>query len=236
MEIVRVEKKSRAKKTSKPKKNNKPRKEPISNLKFLLIIVVIGVILIGGASIYRWQSNKKYQGYWCSYVEHSLIVVQLKDDHTEKDDEKLVDKVETFENVISNNYQPKEGYETLGEDADIRDAYVISFSSLDNIGTYIEELKKFDFVVDVTQQSAKTNLSLYNIQPFSKYTFSNSDEALEEDIEKGKYKIKNGVITFTPNDKDAETKMLYIKDDHLCDDPNCTNIYAASNATCGTDK
>ena len=56
-----------------------------------------------------------------------------------------------------------------------------------------------------------------------------------KDLETGKYKIKKGVITFTPDSKDGQDKMLYIKDDHLCEDPDCTKIFAASNESCGTD-
>ncbi len=237
MAIIRVEKRdSKAKTPKKAKKTKEFKREQISNKKFLLIIIIIGLLLIICTSIYRWQNNKKYQGYWCSYVEHSLIVVQLKDGHTDEDDKKLVEKIETFDNVISNSYQPKEGYEEeLSNDPDINDAYVVSFSSLDNIGTYIEELEKMPSVVQVTQQNAKVNMALYNLESSSKYTFKDSDEAEEKDIEKGKYKIKNGVITFTPDKKDAETKLLYIKDDHLCEDPDCTRIFASSNETCGTD-
>ncbi len=238
MEIVRVEKRVKQPKTNKPKTKQTPKKqkEMTSNKKFLLVIVIIGLFLIICASIYRWQSNKKYQGYWCSYTEHSLVVVQLKDGHTEKQDQELEKLAETFENVISVNPAPKEGYEDgLGPNPDINDAYVISFSTLDNVGTYIEEIEKLDFVVNVNQQSAKSNMSLYNLKSFNNYTFSDSDEALEEDIETGKYKIKNGVITFTPKNKDEQTKLLYIKDKHLCSDPECTRIFASTNETCNTD-
>ena len=48
---------------------------------------------------------------------------------------------------------------------------------------------------------------------------------LEEDLIEGKYKEKKGVITFKPNNKKEETKVLYIKDGHLCADAACKKVY-----------
>lgn len=234
MEIIKVKKVAKKPKVTKTKK--KVTKEPTNNKKFLITIIIIGAFIILCSLIYRIESNKKYQGYWCNYVEHSSIVVQLKDGHTEAQDENLLKYIENLENVISTNYYDKEGYfEELGENADINDAYVITFSSLDNIGDYIEEIKKIDGVLTADQNTAKTDISLYNIKSFGKYTYTDSDEAEEKDLETGKYKIKKGVITFAPDSKDGQDKMLYIKDDHLCEDPDCTKIFAASNESCGTD-
>ena len=210
---------------------NKNKREPISNKKFLIIILIISAILIIGLLIYRWQVNKKYQGYWCSYIERSQIVVLLKDGHTAEQDQDLLKKIEGFDNVVSTNYNAKEDFESeLGTNPDIYDAYVINFSSLDSIGTYIEDLNSLDYVVS----AAKTNVSLYNIKSSSKYTFTDSDEASESDLETGKYKIRNGVIVFTPDNKELETKLLYIKNDHLCENADCTRVFAASNSSCGS--
>lgn len=236
MSIIKIEKKAQTtnpvKKTKKAKTFNR---EMVSNKKLLLFIIIVGIFLIICALIFRWQTNKKYQGYWCSYVEHSSIVVQLKDGHTKENDEDLLSKVENFNNVISSSYYAKEDYEEeLGPNPDLNDAYVITFSSLDSIGTYIEELNKLDYVLKAEQNTAKTDIALYNIQKSSKYTFTNSDAAEEKDLETGKYKIKKGVIIFTPNNKELESKMLYIKADHLCSDPECSRVFAASDSTCGS--
>ena len=96
----------------------------------------------------------------------------------------------------------------------------------------VDELAELDGVFVALQSNAKTNISLYNIKKNGQYTFTDSDEALESDLVKGKYKIKTGVITFTPDMKDAKTKLLYIKDGHLCGDVECTQIYAKSDSTC----
>ena len=60
------------------------------------------------------------------------------------------------------------------------------------------------------------------------------NKALEEDIIEGKYKEKKGVITFKPNDSKKETKVLYVKDNHLCADPSCKKVYFESDETCSS--
>lgn len=201
-----------------------------------IIIGTIAILLLIVALVLRIISNNRFKGYWCNYDERSSIVVLLKNDHTQDQDKKLLAKIDEFQNVISSSYYSREDYEgQLGENPDIYDSYVIIFSSLDSIGTYIEELKALDGVLSAEQNTAKTNFSLYNIKTSGRYTFADSDEVTEEDLETGKYKIKNGVITFKPNDNDKETKMLYIKDGYLCGDANCTKIFAESNATCSTE-
>lgn len=182
--------------------------------------------------------SNKYKGYWCKYDETSSIVVLLKKEHTNSNKTEIEAKVESFENVESISFYSKEDYaEELGEDVenlDIYDTYVILFNSMDSIGTYIDELEELDGVASAEQSSAKTNISLYHIDNWNKYTFTNSDEATEKDLEKGKYKIKKGVIIFTPTDKKNKKKMLYTKNGHLCGDANCSQIYAKSNSTCSS--
>ena len=175
------------------------------NKKIIFLLGVIIIILVA-LTIFKNINNKKYEGYWCNYEEKSSIVVLLERNHTSKQDEKILKQIEEFQNVI--------------------------FSSLDSITTYIEELEKLPGVHSATQNTAKTNITLYNIKSHGEFTLTDSDEASENDLIEGKYKIKNGVITFTPNDKKLSKKMLYIKDNHLCGDANCTKIFAASNSTC----
>ena len=87
-------------------------------------------------------------------------------------------------------------------------------------------------VKEAKQVNAKQNVTLYNINKNGTYTFQNSDEAKEDDIIKGKYKVKKGVIIFTPSGKDSEDILLYTKDDHLCEDADCTKIYFKSDESC----
>lgn len=199
--------------------------------KSLILVIICLCLLLTGC-------GNKYKGYWCNYDETATIVVLLNRDNTEKEREIISNKIEEFQNVISNSYYSREDYaKELGSDIDnldIYDTFVIQFESLDSIGTYIEELEKLNGVKSAEQSNAKTNISLYNIEDFGKYTYTNSDEATEADLEKGHYKIKNGVITFTPDDENAKTKLLYIKDDLLCGDANCTEIYASSNSSCSS--
>lgn len=196
---------------------------------YISIILILTLFLTG--------CGNNYQGYWCNYDETATIVVLLNRNNTEKERTKIEAKIDTFENVESSNYYSREDYaEELGEninDLDIYDTYVILFSSMDSIGTYIDELNSMKGVKNAEQSNAKTNLSLYNLKSWGKYTYAESDEALEEDIETGKYKIKNGVITFTP-DKKGKTRLLYTKSGLLCKDADCQEIYAKSNATCTT--
>lgn len=193
-----------------------------------IILIILTVFLTG--------CGNEYKGYWCNYEETSTIVVLLKNNHKNSDREKIEAKIENFENVESISFYSKEDYANeLGEDPesmDIYDTYVIHFDSVDSIGTYIEELQKMSGVAKAEQSNAKTNISIYNLQSWGKYTYTNSDEATEEDLEKGKYKIKKGIITFTPTDKNNQEKLLYTKDGHLCGDADCEIIYARSNATC----
>lgn len=194
----------------------------------LLVLVICGLLLTG--------CGNKYKGYWCNYKELATIVIQLKDDHTEGNVTDIEKKAATYDNVSSTNYITREDYakeQNLNiDDLDIHDTFVIYFSSMDSIGTYMEELENMKGVLAVDQNYAKANLSLYNLKSWGKYTFTDSDEYRDEDLEKGTYHIKNGVITFTPSGEKKATKMLYIKDNHLCGDADCNEIYATSNDTC----
>lgn len=196
---------------------------------YLIILMMMCSLLSGcGAS--------KFKGYWCNYNEAATIVVLLNKDKTEKDRTAIEKKIEEFDNVESSNYYSREDYaEEIGENIenmDIYDTYVIFFSSMDSIGTYIDELSKLNGVLSAEQSNVKQNIALYNIQSGGKYTFTNSDEALEEDLEVGKYKIKKGVITFTPEKNGQGVKILYTKDGLLCADTECNKIFAKSNSTC----
>lgn len=197
-------------------------------LSLIVLLLVLPLILSG--------CGNKYKGYWCNYKELATIVVQFEDNHTDKQVEAIENKAASYDNVSSTNYITREDYaKEQGvsiDDLDIHDTFVIYFTSMDSIGTYIEEIKGMKGVLTADQNYAKANISLYNLKSWGKYEFTDSDEAKEEDIEKGTYRIKNGVITFTPNDSKTSTKLLYIKDNHLCGDADCNEIYAESTETC----
>lgn len=198
-------------------------------LKIIMLLSMVVLMLTG--------CKTDYKGYWCNYTETSTIVIQLKNEITEVEKKNIEEKITTFENLDSSNFYSKEDYgEELANAEDLHEAYVVFFSSMDHIGTYIEELNAMPGVHLAEQSNAKSNISLYNIKAWGKYTFTDSDEALEEDIETGKYKIKNGVITFTPKDQNIKAKLLYTKDGLLCGDADCTKIYARSNATCSSEE
>lgn len=195
------------------------------------------ILLIACVPLYSC-GTKKYQGYWCNYDETATVVVLLKKDNSVKDRDNIENAINEYLNLESLNYYSREDYaKELGQDVsdiDIYDTYVIQFNSMDSIGTYVEELNKMSGVKEAKQSNAKSNIALYNIKKGHKYEFTNSDEAKEEDIIKGKYKIKNGVITFTPDDKKYSESLLYIKDGHLCADSDCNQIFAESDANCSS--
>ncbi len=204
----------------------------ITGMIAIVILIILGVNFLT-------NNSSKYQGYWCRYNETSTIVVLLNKNHKDSDRERISNKIETFENVDVVEYISREDYaEDFGLDPneiDIYDTYRISLSTMDSIGTYIEELEKMSGVKSAEQNYAKSDLSLYNIKSWGKYTHADSDEITTSDLEYGKYKIKKGVITFTPESKKGKESMLYIKDDHLCGDAACKTIYTKSNSTCTTE-
>ena len=181
--------------------------------------------------------NKKYVGYWCNYSETATIVVLLNDNITAGQKMNIENAVNKYINLTSLNYISKEEYaKELGQDVntiDIYANYYLTFNSMESIGTYVDELSKMPGVHEAKQSSAKSNITLYNLQKDNSYTFTNSDEANKADIEHGTYKVKKGVITFTKSDSN-ETRLLYIKSDHLCGDAECNTIYAQSNETCSS--
>lgn len=197
----------------------------------LLVLVVVACALTG--------CGKSYVGYWCNYEETSNIEIQIEHDITDNQRQTIEDTFNKYENLKKvDNITREEFARDLGQDPnslDIYEAYVLTFDSNDSIGTYIEELGKLPGVHEANQYSAKTVMSLYNIEKHKKYTFTDSDEPNESDIETGTYKIKKGVITFTKSDK-SKTRMLYIKNGHLCGDAECNKIYASSDANCGQSK
>ena len=194
----------------------------------ILVLLMIPVLMTG--------CGNKYKGYWCNYKEFATIIVIFDDNHTDAQKEAVEARASSYENVATINYHTREDYaQSLGQnidDMDIHDDLYIAFSSMDNIGTYIEELEKMKGVTSAEQGIAKKDLSLYNLKSWGKYTFADSDEYKDEDLETGKYKIKKGVITFTPDGKKETTRLLYIKDNHLCGDAECNEIFAVSNDTC----
>ena len=161
----------------------------------------------------------------------------LKDDVTDSQKEVLEKKIDEFENIRNRTEYSKEDYAAQigATSTDLHDAYVISFDSHDYIGDYVDELSALDGVFSAEQETAKSNVQLYQLKSFGKYTFTDSDEATEEELETGKYKIKKGVITFTPKDSKGSTKLLYTKNDLLCIDADCTKIFAKSDSKCGSD-
>ncbi len=195
----------------------------------ILIFILLFTISFTGCS-------NKYEGYWCRYEETATIVVLMERNNTESMRSSVEELITTFEHIESNHYYTRQDYaEELGgnvDDLDIYDTYVLTFDSVDSISSYIEELSKKEGVKEAKQSNVKTNMELYHIEKNSKYTFTNSDVATEESLVKGKYKIKNGVITFTPEDKNEKTTMLYIKDGYLCNDADCKEIFAESNGSC----
>lgn len=205
--------------------------------KILLIIVVLMIIATG---IKYKQNQNKYKGYWCKYDETSTIVVLLENDIAEKSKKAVENKIDDFENVISLNYYSREDYANIiGIDInepEIYASFIITLDTMDHIGTYIEELSSLTGVKSAEQSYAKMNISLYNIKDWGQYTYTNSDEATETDLEYGTFKIKKGIITFTPKEDNAETKILYTKDGYLCGDAACTKIYARSNSTCSANE
>ena len=198
------------------------------NIKIISLLAILTLLLTG--------CGNKYKGYWCNYKELSTIVIQLEDNHTDEQVTAISEKAASYDNVSSTNYITREDYaKEQGisiDDLDIHDTYVIYFTSMDSIGTYIDELEEMNGVLSAEQNYAKANIALFNLKSWGKYTFTDSDEAREEDIETGTYKIKNGVITFTPKKSKTSTRMLYIKDNHLCGDADCNDIYAESTETC----
>lgn len=196
----------------------------------------INIVLLFVLTLLLTGCSNKYQGYWCQYTETATIDVQLEYDVTEAQKAAIEAKISSFDNIASMNHYSREDYaeelNTSIENIDVHENYVLLFNSIDSIGTYVDELAELDGVFVALQSNAKTNISLYNIKKNGQYTFTDSDEALESDLVKGKYKIKTGVITFTPDMKDAKTKLLYIKDGHLCGDVECTQIYAKTDSTC----
>ena len=194
--------------------------------KILILVLINLTFLLTGC-------KTNYKGYWCRYDETSTIVILLDKDITDSKKNKIEDKIKSLENISGINFYSKDDYEEeLGNNPDIYETFVVSFDSNDFIGTYIEELKDMDGVFQAEQSNAKNNISLYNLKSWGKYSYTNSDEAKEEELENGKYKIKKGIITFTPENQDLKEKMLYIKDGLLCWDADCSKIYARSNATC----
>lgn len=218
------------------KKKTKTKKKYIDNHVGAIVTIIIIAIAIGATVFFYTRSQKDFEGYWCNYEELSQIQVLLKDGYTSKQKKAIEDKINKFDDLESATFFSKDEYAaSIGADSsnmDLYDAIIVTLSSVDTIGTYRDELKKMAGVHDATQMRAKSNVKLYNIEPKRKYTFKDSDEALEEDIIRGTYKEKKGVLTFTPEDKSKQQTMLYYKNGLLCEDSACTVIFFKSTDSC----
>ena len=194
----------------------------------LIIILSLFILLVSGCG------NKEFVGYWCRYDETSIITVMLKDDVSNDDMEKIKDKLTEYGEATNFVYYSKEDYAKLiNEDIDkiyIYATYVVSYASNDYIGTLVSELNEMNGVQEALQTSAKNNILLYNLRKDGTYTFTDTDEAKDDDYDKGTYKIKNGVITFKNDSKG--TSLLYTKDKFLCVDADCNKIFAKTDENC----
>ena len=220
--IIKIEKQSR-------KKIKSNRNKVITTI---IILIALGALI----TFFVLQRNKEYHGYWCKYKETATIVVLLKDGYTPKQKTAIENKINSYIDIEAMNTFSKDEYANqIGGDAnemDIHDAIVATFSTMNSIGTYVEELKKFDGVLSAEQSYAKNDINLYNLKKDGKYTYADSDEALKKDIIKGKYKEKDGVLTFIPNSKKEKQKLLYFRDGILCEDAACTKLFFKSDKSC----
>lgn len=193
-----------------------------------LVLVIVGIMLSG-------CGNKEFVGYWCRYDEASIITVMLNDDLNEADAAKIKEKLAEYGDINNFATYTKEDYAKLinasAEGMDIYATYVVSYPSNDYIGTLVNELNQMSGVHEAVQASAKNNLLLYELKKDGNYTFTDSDEASKDDYITGKYKLKNGVITFTDK-KDKKTSLLYTKNGYLCVDADCNKIFFKSNENC----
>ena len=195
-------------------------------LKVLLLSLIL-LILTG--------CNNKYVGYWCKYNETATIVVLLNDDITDEQRSKIEEKSESFENLSSTNYYSKQDYqEQIHGEGEIYASYIFSFSSHDSVGTYIDELKSMPGVKSAEQNSAKNNMSLYELKSNGTYTYTDSDEASKEDVIKGKYKIEKGIIRLIPDKDKSKAKLLYTKNERLCEDTDCNRVYSHGKDNCSS--
>lgn len=200
-------------------------------MKKKIIMLLLLILLSTGCK------KNEFEGYWCNYNETSTIIVLLEVNNTEAQRFDITNTIYTFDNLAEDpKYYTREQYaQDMGEsidDIDIYDTYVISFNSNDSINQYVEKLSKMPGVKEAKQSYSKTNMSLYHIGKNKKYTYTNSDEAKDEEKIKGKYQMKNGVITFKPNKKEDKTDMLYIKDGFLCKDAACNEIFTKTDSSC----
>ena len=196
---------------------------------FSLLGLLLLVLLVTGC-------NNKYVGYWCKYNETATIVVLLNDDITEEQKNNIEETAKNYENISGVNYYSKDDYKEVADikDNDIFASFVFTFNSFDSVTTYVEEFKKMPGVKEATQSNAKNNMSLYELKSNGKYSYSNSDEALKKDIEKGKYKIEKGIIRFTPDKDGSDTHLLYTKNNRLCEDTDCNKIYSKGKENCSS--
>lgn len=221
-------------------KNNKIikiEKTKMSKKNKIILIVLLSILTILGTILYK-QSKPTYEGYWCTYKEKATIVIMLKNGYSQENKEAIEEKISKYEDVQATSFFSKDEYATeIGanpDEIDLYDTIVVSFTSMNAIGTYIEELSKFEGVLKAEQSYAKNDVELYHIKKWNKYTYANSDETLKEDLIEGKYKEKKGIITFKPNDNKESSKVLYIKDNHLCADAACKSVYFESDETCSS--
>ena len=180
----------------------------------------INIVLLFVLTLLLTGCSNKYQGYWCQYTETATIDVQLEYDVTEEQKAAIEAKISSFDNIASMNHYSREDYaeelNTSIENIDVHENYVLLFNSIDSIGTYVDELAELDGVFVALQSNAKTNISLYNIKKNGQYTFTDSDEALESDLVKGKYKIKNfrflrDLIEFLKKENSCHEKSKFLK-------------------------
>ena len=196
--------------------------------------IVMGLMLVLICILLSGCGESEFVGYWCRYDETSIVTVMLDDNLSDADATKIKEKLTEYGDVSNFATYTKEDYAKLtglnAAEMDIYATYVVSYTSNDYIGTLVNELNEMSGVHEAIQASAKNNLLLYNLQKDGKYTFTNSDEATSDDYIKGKYKLKNGVITFTDDSK--KTTLLYTKNGYLCIDADCNKIFFKSNENC----
>ncbi len=187
------------------------------------IVYIIGIIVVLVVFAFVILSSSEYEGYYCNYIEDKSMRIVLEDDTSISVRTKIEDVINSFDNLSTFDYLPKETF--IDEESDeAYDTYLVYFTD-DVVDDYVEVVEELSGVNEVFIDSIKSNIVLIEFIDKDDYKYQNGLDVLEESKIKGKYEINENVINLE-NDK------IYIKNDFLCLDEECTMILSKTDNRC----
>ena len=197
----------------------------MKNKTLFMIMGLILVAFIGYYTISTIISQKAIEGYWCNYDATGSIIVSFKTKYASDDKNKVEKYIKSIKGLERYDFVTKEEFaqNNSSQEAQYYDTYFVYFADNQEITSIVKKIKAMTGIFQVTEQTVKSNLQLYN---FENKHFNYYNAVYTKAISQGKYSFKKDKITL------ENEAIIYVKNDYLCGDKECNQIFTKTNEIC----